>query len=1172
MVRTVSRWTGRESRALREAGRWSVRDFAAVLGVAARVVSRWEAGWESLVPANESQRMLDTLLSRADAEVADRFWNLNEQLPRRRPKTSITTEVLTPTPEPGLIQRSDDHTALAALLTDATGADTTVALCGPGGFGKTTLATQVCADPTVRAAFSEILWVETGQNCTPARVLALISDLCVHLEGQSPPLTTAEQAGFHLARIVAEREVLIVIDNVWSAADLAPFLLARCTRLVTTRNIRTCPATARPLRLGPMSGAEVSELLTRAVTALPRTTADRLADLCGGWPLLATVVGSNVNADLATGVDPEHAVAQAHQALAAHGAPAFDVWDADQRSHAIGHAITASLHSLDTDVTIPGGSHLRDRYLSLAVFPAATPVPIRVLTHWWRYAHGWTIIAVRQFCRALADRSLISAYLPDRDVIVLHDVFRSYLTHLVADRWTGLHRSLLDSYRALGPDWTALPEHHSYLWQHLTYHLHAADLGDELVEVLARPAYITTKAATVGPLSLVTDTALLNESAPAPRRNPAWTTAHTLTSAGFLLNGLRRDPDRAATLHTALVRAQQHGPPSEPGQLSFATLWAHGVDESLGHIGAVVSVANAGPITVSGGEDGAVRIWHARSRAPRAVLRGHTGWVYAVALTLDAELAASAGDDAQIRLWSPRTGEAVGLLAGHRRRIRALAFTPDARWLISAAEDGNLNVWDLARRALRHPIPTTGVPLWTVAANADNTTIAAAGQDEYVRLYDLATGELLDEKAAHRDWIRTLAFAPNAPLLASGSGDNTTIVWDTHDATLTPLRVESRSARVRSVQLTDATVLYTATEDAAITTTFGHDVTARSTPPAGVDWIRSLAAPADDGSVIAGCEDGSLRQWNPADPGPPRVLASGANTVWSTHLTAAGHALLGYGDGSIEIRDLTTATLNHTITAPAGRIWSLAANRTHLAAACADGSVRLWPLDTPDQDPARFNDDAPRTWAVALSAAGTYLAASLHDGSVRCWHLPTATLAWHHHVEAGRIRTLAFDPTERRLTACGGNGTVHLWDTTDGRHRAGFANPGGWARSVAIDASGERIAVGSGSGDIHIRDLTTDRYQTQLPGHAGRVLMLAFADTADTLLSAAADGTVKAWSLYESDHVAEVRLDASLHCAAAEPRTGHILAAGPAGPVMLRSGAHSIIGTPATPHRSDTGR
>jgi transcriptional regulator with XRE-family HTH domain len=69
----VETWSGREARALREALRLSVRDFAAHLGVAPRTVSKWEAGNEAVHPRPDLQRVLDTALQRADDAARTRF-------------------------------------------------------------------------------------------------------------------------------------------------------------------------------------------------------------------------------------------------------------------------------------------------------------------------------------------------------------------------------------------------------------------------------------------------------------------------------------------------------------------------------------------------------------------------------------------------------------------------------------------------------------------------------------------------------------------------------------------------------------------------------------------------------------------------------------------------------------------------------------------------------------------------------------------------------------------------------------------------------------------------------------------------------------------------------------------------------------------------------------------
>jgi transcriptional regulator with XRE-family HTH domain len=83
----VQRWSGRETRALREALRMSSRAFAARLGVNERTVTNWEARRGQIYPRPEMQAALDTLLEQASDEAKQRFEQIlrGELAPTDRP-------------------------------------------------------------------------------------------------------------------------------------------------------------------------------------------------------------------------------------------------------------------------------------------------------------------------------------------------------------------------------------------------------------------------------------------------------------------------------------------------------------------------------------------------------------------------------------------------------------------------------------------------------------------------------------------------------------------------------------------------------------------------------------------------------------------------------------------------------------------------------------------------------------------------------------------------------------------------------------------------------------------------------------------------------------------------------------------------------------------------------
>src|SRR5438105_2637014 len=138
------------------------------------------------------------------------------------------------------VERPEEFGALISTLLDEKREEPiaiTAALRGAGGYGKTTIARALCHDERIQGAFDDgILWVTLGER--PGSLVGKLEDLIYILNHERPGFSSLEAATAYLADLLADRDILLVIDDVWNAAHLKPFLQGgeRCARLITTRN------------------------------------------------------------------------------------------------------------------------------------------------------------------------------------------------------------------------------------------------------------------------------------------------------------------------------------------------------------------------------------------------------------------------------------------------------------------------------------------------------------------------------------------------------------------------------------------------------------------------------------------------------------------------------------------------------------------------------------------------------------------------------------------------------------------------------------------------------------------------------------------------------------------------------------------------------------------------
>lgn len=273
-------------------------------------------------------------------------------------------------------------------------------------------------------------------------------------------------------------------------------------------------------------------------------------------------------------------------------------------------------------------------------------------------------------------------------------------------------------------------------------------------------------------------------------------------------------------------------------------------------------------------------------------LGGQTARVTALAFSPDGQrLAVASGEPAKsgvVKLYAvdAKTGqfEPKGELAGARDVQYALDFAPDNKTLAAAGYDRVIRLWDVETRKVVRELKDHSDAVYGVAFSPDGNLLASGSADRAVKVWDPRTGKRLYTLGDPTDWVYAVTWHPDGKQLAAAGVDKSIRVWEaTRDGNKLVHSVFAHTEPVtRLAYAKDGQFLYSVSEGKTIKKWDAAKVVEKLVFPPQPDTVLSLALRPDGKQLAVGRFDGVLQlidtgtgkptgQPLPEKPKPPAI-------------------------------------------------------------------------------------------------------------------------------------------------------------------------------------------------------------------------------------------------------------------------------------------------------------
>lgn len=256
---------------------------------------------------------------------------------------------------------------------------------------------------------------------------------------------------------------------------------------------------------------------------------------------------------------------------------------------------------------------------------------------------------------------------------------------------------------------------------------------------------------------------------------------------------------------------------------TIPSICKHRINAHEGGCASILFEYNSGKL-VSGGQDRTIKMWDTNTGSLSHTLYGSLGSVLDLTITHDNRSVIAASSSNNLYVWDVSSGRVRHTLTGHTDKVCAVDVSKvSSRHVLSAAYDRTIKVWDLNKGYCINTIICHS-NCNALSFSMDGQTICSGHVDGNLRLWNIQTGKLLSEVAAHSLAVTSISLSRNGNVVLTSGRDNLHNLFD-----------------MRSLEV------------CGTLRASGNRVAS--------NWSRSCISP-DDNYVAAGSADGSISIWS----------------------------------------------------------------------------------------------------------------------------------------------------------------------------------------------------------------------------------------------------------------------------------------------------------------------